>query len=170
MMRRNISRSGVLFCLLSILLILGGCKQVLFSNSAHQLLKDLPPGGVCTNGNMIQINVPGPGKLLVTAHAMLGLKSHTQGQKDLSMLYISNSKEHCEWSCTYDNCPMGFSIAADEPSWTASSARLIPTSLDRSFNVSKAGQYSYYLNGRKLAGNGNVRIWAASLNAVFFPN
>ena len=165
------SNLGLLFCLLSIFLLFCGCKQVLISNSAHQGLVDLPSGGVCTNGNMIKIDVPGPGKVVVTAHAMLGLKSHTQGKNDLAMLYISNNEGRCDWECNYDNCPMGFSIAADVPSWTASSAKLIPVSLSRSFNVSNSGQHEYYLNGRNIShGPGNVKIWAASLHAVFYPN
>lgn len=164
------SKLGLFFFLLSIFLLFYSCKQVLVSNSAGQRHVDLDPGGACTNGDEIEITVSGSGTVVVTAHAMFGLKSHTQGLNDLGMLFIDDHARECDYDCHFHGCPMGFSIAADVPSWTASSAKLIPVSLSRSFNVSEAGQYKYYLNGRNVShGPGNIKIWAASLNAVFYP-
>lgn len=168
-MGSNGSRIGLLFCLLLILLTFGGCKQVIVSNAAGQRHVDLDPGGACTNGDEIEITVSGPGTVVVTAHAMFGLKSHSRGQIDLGMLFIDDIARECNYDCVIHGCPMGFSIAADVPSWTASSAKLIPVSLSRSFYVSEAGQYKYYLNGRNVAQGPNIKIWAASLNAVFYP-
>jgi len=97
------------------------------------------------------------------------MQHHLQGQNDLGMLFIDDHARECDYDCVIHGCPMGFSIAADVPSWAASSAKLIPVSLSRSFYVSEAGQYKYYLNGRNVALGPNIKIWAASLNAVFYP-
>lgn len=163
------SKLGLLFCLLLILSILCGCKQVIVSTRGLQRLLELDPGGQCTNAEEIQITVSGPGTIVVTAHAMFGLKSHTRGQNDLGMLFISDIKGRCDYNTPLEGSPMGFSIAADVPSWTASSAKLIPVSLSGTFHVGEAGEYKYYLNGRNVAQHGSLKVWSSTLNAVFYP-
>lgn len=167
-------KTGILFSfLVSIPLLISGCAHVLVSGGASKSKTLIPPGNVCTNqnGGRVTINAPGPGKIMVTAQAMLGLKSHTTGAIDMTMLHIGASAT----DCTFDNPnegynQMGFSIPKDEPSWTASSARLIPVTLSRTFSVSSAGTRTYFLNGRRLAGSGSIKIWESSMQAVYYPD
>jgi hypothetical protein len=102
---------------------------------------------------------------------MLGLKSHTEGAIDMTMVHIGGSAT----DCTLNGAPegysqMGFSIPKDEPSWTATVVRLIPISLSRTFAVKSAGSKTYYLNGRRIVGNGDIKFWESSMQAVFYPN
>ena len=167
-------KTGLFFSFLVSMPLLSACSSpVLVSGWASQSKTLLPVSTVCTNqnGGRVSINVPGPGKIMVTAQAMLGLKSHTAGGIDMSMLHIGASAT----DCTLDNPAegynqMGFSIPKDEPSWTASVVRLIPVTLSRTFPVNSAGSKTYFLNGRRVAGNGDIKIWASSMQAVYYPD
>lgn len=102
---------------------------------------------------------------------MLGLESHTAGVIDMTMLHIGASVTDCTLDSPtggYHN--MGFSIPKDEPSWTASVVRLIPVSLSRTFPVNSAGSKTYFLNGRRVGGSGDIKIWASSMQAVYYPD
>ena len=154
--------------------LLNACAHVhVVSGWASKSQTLLPAGNACTNqnGGQVSINVPGPGKVMVTAQVMLGLKSHTEGEIDMIMLHIGASVT----DCTIDNptggySQMGFSIPKDEPSWTASVVRLLPVTVSRTFTVNSEGSKTYYLNGRRVAGSGNGYIWESSMQAVYYPD
>jgi len=119
----------------------------------------------------VSIDVPGPGKVLVTAQVMLGLKSHSMGEIDMTMLHIGISAT----DCTFENASegysqMGFSIPKDEASWTATVVRLIPVTLSRTFFVSSGGSKTYFLNGRRVSGNGDIKFLDSSMQAVYYPD
>jgi len=174
MLKEKRFKIGLFFTLYFSALLLSGCAQdILVSGWASQSQTLIPAGNVCTNqnGGRIKINVPGPGKVTVTAQAMLGLKRHTTGKIDMMMLHIGASATDCTFNSALEGFNhMGFSIPKDEPSWTASSARLIPVAVSRTFTVNSAGSKTYYLNARNLGGSGNGYIWESSLQAVYYPD
>ena len=173
MLIAKLFKAGLFLILLMSALLLSACANVLVSGWASQSKTLIPPGNVCTNqnGGRVSINVPGPGKVMVTAQVMLGLKSHTAGAIDMAMLHIGASATDCTFNNpTQGYNQMGFSIPKDEPSWTASVVRLIPLSLSRTFSVNGAGQKTYFLNARKLAGNGDIKFWETSMQAVYYPD
>ena len=153
--------------------LLTSCGHGKVSGWASSSKTLIPTGNVCTNqnGGQVTINVSGPGKVMVTAQVMLGLKSHTSGAIDMTMLHIGVSAS----DCTIDDPTegynqMGFSIPKDEPSWIASTVRLIPISLSRTFTVNSASSKTYYLNGRRVAGSGDIKFWESSIQAVYYPD
>ena len=167
-------KTGALVSLLVSMPLLSACSSpVLVSGWSSQSKTLIPTGNVCTNqnGGRVSINVPGSGKVMVTAQAMLGLESHTAGGIDMSMLHIGATATDCTLeNLTEGYNQMGFSIPKDEPSWTASVVRLIPVTLSRTFPVNSAGSKTYFLNGRRVAGNGDIKIWEASMQAVYYPD
>lgn len=166
-------KTGALFVFLICMTLLSGCAHPSVSVWGSQAKTILPPGNACTNqkGGEVSITVPGAGKIIVSAQAMIGLKSHTAGQIDMAMLHIGEGPRDCTSYEPFQGYTLiGFSIPEDESSWTASSARLIPAALSRTFFVKNAGTKTYYLNGRSVAGNSVVKIWSSSLQAVYYPD
>ena len=168
-------KEGLLWTLLMSVSLLSACTpgNVVVSGWASKSQTLIPTGNTCTNqnGGRVIIDVPGPGKVMVTAQVMLGLKSHAKGEIDMMMLHIGVSAN----DCTFDDFTggynqMGFSIPKDEPSWTASVVRLIPVALSRTFMVNSAGSKTYYLNARRVSGSGNGYIWESSMQAVYYPD
>lgn len=169
--RLNVGLRGML---LASVTLLSACAHVhVVSGWASKSQTLLSSAGTCTNQNSgrVSINVPAPGKVTVTAQAMLGLKSHSAGQIDMMMLHIGSSATDCTIDSAIEGySQMGFSLPADEPSWTASVVRLIPVTVSRTFTVSMAGSKTFYLNGRRVAGTGNGYIWGSSMQAVYHPD
>lgn len=75
------SKSRLFWMLLMGTSLLSACTDIQVSGWASQSQTLIPAGNACTNqnGGKVGIDVPGPGKVMVTAQAMLGLKSHTEG-------------------------------------------------------------------------------------------
>ena len=166
-------KMGLSCILFMSMMLLSSCAHVLVAGWASQSHTLIPANNVCTNqtGGQVSINVQGPGKVTVTAQAMLGLKSHTAGELDMMILHIGGSNTDCTfWEPAEGYNQMGFSIPQDEASWTASVVRLIPVTLSRTFTVNSAGPKTYYLNGRNAGGSGNGYIWESSMQAVYYPD
>jgi hypothetical protein len=167
-------KAGLFWVILMSVSMLSACTHLhIISGWASSSKTLLPVGNVCTkqNGGQISIDVPGSGKVIVTAQAMLGLKSHTKGEIDMIMLHIGASATDCTFDSALEGYnQMGFSIPKDEPSWTASVVRLIPVAVSRTFKVNSAGSKTYYLNGRRVSGSGNGYIWESSMQAVYYPD
>ncbi len=147
--------------------------KVRFSGWGSTSRTVLTVAGGCTNqtGGRVIINVPGPGKVMVTAQAMMGLKSHTMGTLDMFMLHIGVSPTDCTLRNTLEGYnQMGISIPANEASWSATAARLIPVTVSRTFTVNNAGTKTYYLNGRRLGGHGAFSFWETAIQAVYYPD
>jgi hypothetical protein len=175
MLKEKRFKIGLFLTLFLSVFLLSGCpKQAIVSGWASETETLIPTGNTCTNqnGGRVEINVPGPGTVTVTAQAMLGLKSHTTGKIDMMMLHIGSSATDCTLISPLEGFShMGFSIPKDEPSWSAQTARLIPVAVSRSFTVNSAGSKTYYLNARNLSwGSGNAYIWSSSMQAVYYPD
>ncbi len=174
MLKERQLKVGILGIFLMTVSLLCACTHVhVVSGWASKSQTLIPVGNTCTNqnGGRISIDVPGPGKVTVTAQVMLGLKSHTEGEIDMMMVHIGASATDCAFDNPIEGYnQMGFSIPADESSWTASVVRLIPVTVSRTFTVNSAGSKTYYLNGRRVGGSGNGYIWESSMQAVYYPD
>lgn len=118
-------------------------------------------GTSCTNyGNgQVSITVPGPGYIKVDAQAWIILA--TNGSR-YANIFIGNSPT----DCTFADSSQGYmSMYITKPVGASSEHYTIPVS--RTFYVSAAGTYTYYLNGMS---DGTATFWFAGMQAIYLAD
>ena len=119
-------------------------------------------GSSCTNnvGGLVTITVPKSGNVVIDAQVSYFI-DHTAGQDDVWFLNIGTSTTDCTGGWVWRE-----QIHASAPSGTVAKSAF----LHRTVQVA-AGTYSFYLNGRMIAGQNAFDIFAeTSMVAVFYPS
>ena len=111
----------------------------------------------------VTLTVPGPGYIVTTSNVWFKF-DHTSGTTDA--LYLANSESPTALP-TYGYDRMYWEVPAGLPS---------SSSLDRSFTVTRtyevtsAGTYTFYLVGQMTAGaDGSDRFWCAQMTGIYYP-
>lgn len=124
---------------------------------------DTPLTDTCTamTNVVVSITVPGPGFMLVTAFADLGI-FHSLGTSDFWRLVISDTPGDCSGTVWRTDGKIASTWGDD--------ATPAPEFVWRVYTISSAGMYTYYLNAYMLLGFGDGdRLDTANIVAVFYP-
>ena len=140
------------------------------TSSVTALVKN---GGCTTIGNGMSITVPGRGKIMVTAHTELSLASHTSGISDYFQFFLSSGQSDCPplheshgYKVTHLRIPT--SLASWSGDWTESLVQ--PVHVRRTFTVNIGGTFTFYLNAKRLDGNGMAICGFPAMQAFYFPD
>ena len=123
-----------------------------------------PLGATCSTfvGGSVQILVPGPGTVVLSATVRVAI-SHTTGVDDTAIVVVSN---------TTTDCPLdAFAAVAYIPASEPTDGYLEAMPLLRPFTIPVGGSYRFYVNGLISSGVSlGDSFVAASLVATFYPS